>query len=105
MPNNEYVLTMARYNIWQNENLIAAANTLSDRERQMDRGAFFGSVQKTFSHVLWGDNIWLSRFTDTDAPSGGISQSVDLVKDWEQFKLKRFAFDANYSGMGKKCSC
>ena len=55
-----YALTMARYNLWQNENLVKAANELSVVERQKERGAYFGSVEKTFSHILWGDRLWLS---------------------------------------------
>lgn len=49
MSNKEYARVMARYNLWQNEYLLAAANGLSHSERQQDRGAFFGSIEKTLS--------------------------------------------------------
>ena len=58
-----YVQRMARYNRWQNANLYGVADTLSDEERRRERGAFFGSIHKTLSHLLWGDQIWMSRFT------------------------------------------
>ena len=58
-----YVQRMARYNRWQNANLYGVADTLSDEERRRERGAFFGSIHKTLSHLLWGDRIWMSRFT------------------------------------------
>jgi uncharacterized damage-inducible protein DinB len=93
MPTPDYVLTMARYNLWQNKNLTDVATTLNDSERQKDRGAFFGSIQKTFSHVYWADQIWLSRFADTPAPSGGIAASLDLITDWADFVVQRAAFD------------
>jgi uncharacterized damage-inducible protein DinB len=44
---------MANYNRWQNENLYGTADQLTDEERQCERGAFFGSIQKTLSHLMW----------------------------------------------------
>jgi uncharacterized damage-inducible protein DinB len=88
-----YVQRMARYNRWQNENLYGVADTLSDAERRRERGAFFGSIQKTLSHLLWGDQIWMNRFTDTPKPAGGIPESVALYDDWERLKSERVAFD------------
>ena len=57
-----YIHMMARYNAWQNQSLYGAANTLDEGARQQDRGAFFGSIEQTLSHILWGDTIWMSRF-------------------------------------------
>jgi len=93
MPNTEYALTMAKYNLWQNQNLLMAANDLSPNDRAKDRGSFFGSIQKTFSHILWGDQIWMSRFADTPPPKSGITESTDLIQDWQQFCDERKAFD------------
>jgi uncharacterized damage-inducible protein DinB len=84
---------MARYNLWQNENLTVAASALNDMERNKERGAFFGSIQKTFSHIFWGDQIWLSRFAGTEAPTGGISASLELIEDWDAFRSQRSDFD------------
>lgn len=94
MPNKDYALTMARYNLWQNESLLGAAGTLSQAEREKERGAFFGSIQQTLSHIFWADTVWLSRFTGTPAPhQGGIPESVRLIGDWETFLHDRKAFD------------
>ena len=60
-----YVRTMAAYNAWQNRSLYRCASALSDEERRRDCGAFFGSIQATLNHLLWGDSIWLSRFAGT----------------------------------------
>ena len=46
MPNAEYVHAMARYNLWQNDNLVSAATRIGPAARQRDRGAFFGSIEK-----------------------------------------------------------
>src|SRR6266568_2063512 len=93
MIDRAYVQRMARYNRWQNGNLYGVADRLSVGERQRERGAFFGSIQKTLSHLLWGDQIWMSRFTDTPKPEGGIPESVALYDDWERLKSERAAFD------------
>ena len=88
-----YVQRMARYNRWQNANLYGVADRLTDDERRRERGAFFGSVHKTLSHLLWADRIWMSRFGDSPPPEGGIAQSVSLYADWPALKQARTAFD------------
>lgn len=93
MPNNQYAISMANYNSWQNDVLVKAASLLSIQELQKDRGAFFGSIQNTFSHILWGDQIWLSRFSGATAPKGGIPESAQLYSDWNAFIEKRARFD------------
>lgn len=93
MIDRAYVQRMARYNRWQNENLYGIADRLSVGERQRERGAFFGSIQKTLNHLLWGDQIWMSRFTDMPKPEGGIPESIALYADWERLKTERAAFD------------
>ncbi|MEO8751111.1 MAG: DinB family protein [Casimicrobiaceae bacterium] len=61
----EYCQLLARYNRWMNERLYALAAECTDAERKRDGSAFFGSIHRTLSHVLWGDRVWLYRFTDT----------------------------------------
>jgi uncharacterized damage-inducible protein DinB len=41
MIDGGYVVRMARYNRWQNQNLYSAADRLSDEERRRERGAFW----------------------------------------------------------------
>jgi len=93
MIDRAYVQRMARYNRWQNENLYGTADRLSDAERRRERGAFFGSIHQTLSHLLWADRIWMSRFTDVPAPPGGIPGSVSLYADWDELKTERKSFD------------
>jgi uncharacterized damage-inducible protein DinB len=94
MIDQAYVQRMARYNRWQNENLYGVADKLSDEDRRRERGAFFGSIHKTLSHLLWGDRAWMARFTDAPKPPGGIPESVSLFPDWEGLKQERAATDA-----------
>ena len=93
MIDRAYVQRMARYNRWQNENLYGVADRLSAAERQRERGAFFGSVHKTLSHLLWGYQTWMNRFAVTPKPPGGIAESVSLYPDWEDLKSHRADFD------------
>lgn len=88
-----HVKLMAHYNQWQNRSLYAAADTLSDRERREQRGAFFGSIQGTLSHLLWGDRQWMSRFSTVAKPEVNGKESATLYPDWGDLKAKRVAFD------------
>jgi uncharacterized damage-inducible protein DinB len=92
---------MARYNRWQNGSLYGAADRLTDAERKEQRGAFFGSIHGTLSHLLFGDQIWLYRFTGdaTLKPSiSTIAESLAAVPDWGDLKAARFRLDAAISG-------
>lgn len=89
-----YVATMARYNAWQNRQLSALLEPMSEAELTKDRGAFFGSIQNTVNHLLWGDLIWMSRFNPADpAPGVGIEGSVDLCPTIADWSARRFRCD------------
>src|SRR5438270_6607474 len=97
-----YVQRMARYNRWQNASLYGVADALSDEERRRERGAFFGSIHKTLSQLLWADQIWMSRFTDVPKPHAGIPESVSLYPDWDGLKRERVSFDETMIGWADK---
>jgi uncharacterized damage-inducible protein DinB len=88
-----YIKRMARYNRWQNENLYSAADRLPDEARRQDRGAFFGSIHGTLNHLLWADELWMSRFCASPRPPGGIPESTSLRADWDELKRDRADFD------------
>jgi uncharacterized damage-inducible protein DinB len=89
-----HVRTMAEYNRWQNENLYGAAVTLTDAQRKEQRGAFFGSIHATLNHLLWADQIWMSRLAGTPKPKvGSIPESVGMYESWDELKREREAFD------------
>jgi uncharacterized damage-inducible protein DinB len=90
----DYARLMARYNRWQNESLYGAARALSDAQRRQERGAFFGSIHATLSHLLWGDGAWMSRFSGSEKPPGGISGSGALYGDWDDLCARRRTMDA-----------
>ena len=94
----DYCRMMARYNRWQNAGLFAAADGLEDEVRRADRGAFFGSIHGTLSHLLWGDAMWMSRFDGGGKPSVSIPDSADWVADWAELGSRRTDMDARISG-------
>ena len=55
MINPDYIRTMAEYNAEMNRRLYGAAVRLSDPEQRLPRGAFWGSIHGTLTHILWGD--------------------------------------------------
>lgn len=90
----DWVRLMAAYNAEMNRRLYAAADGLSPAQRSEDRGAFFGSIQGTLSHLLWGDRTWMHRFAGWEKPEGGIRTSPDLYPDWQVLKAARAEADA-----------
>nr|WP_298921632.1 DinB family protein [uncultured Roseobacter sp.] len=59
---------MARYNGWQNGQLMPVLEAMSHEDLTLDRGAFFGSLLATANHLLWGDTLWMSRFDPSVEP-------------------------------------
>ena len=103
MITREYVRTMAVYNRWQNENLYGTAEALSDEVRKAQRGAFFGSIHATLNHLVWADQMWMSRFAGTPRPNAaGIPNSLNMYESWEDLKRERAAFDEVIIGWAEK---
>ena len=90
----EWVAMMARYNAWQNDWMLNACDALDDAVRRQDRGLFFGSIHGTLSHILWGDHMWLNRFTGGDAPQVRQRDSGHYVEDWNDLRAERERTDA-----------
>ncbi len=98
MISRQHVTLMAAYNAWQNVSIYGAAAELSDDQRRLERGAFFGSIHKTLVHLLWGDRMWMNRFAGTAMPSvSTIPESPGMIDDWDELWAARQAFDATVS--------
>jgi uncharacterized damage-inducible protein DinB len=87
----EYCQLLARYNRWMNERLYAAAARLDAVELARDRGAFFGSIDRTLNHILWGDRIWLGRFTGRPFTSPAFG--ADMFTDFAELSREREVTD------------
>ena len=91
MISPEYCQLMARYNRWMNERLYALLSGLRDDERKRDRGAFFGSMHGTLNHLLWGDRIWLGRFSDE--PCAHPAFGADMFTEFAELSREREVTD------------
>lgn len=89
-----YCRLMAAYNREMNRRLYAAADRLTEAARREDAGAFFGSIHRTLSHLLWGDRVWMHRFDGWPAPRESLRDSPDAFPDWAVLKAERAATDA-----------
>ena len=88
-----YVRSMARYNAWQNRQLTEGLKDTSDNELRTDRGAFFGSIIATLNHVLWGDTLWMSRFTSTCAAPAPDIVHTEFMPTFPVWSAERFRLD------------
>lgn len=55
---------LASYNQRLNEQVYQASERLSAAELEQDLGAFFKSILGTLNHLIVGDLLWLTRFSE-----------------------------------------
>ncbi len=84
---------MARYNVWQNGQLRAACEKMTEAELRADRGAFFGSVMATLNHILWGDSLWISRLDGGDGPRLPAKHHAEICATFEIWTRERAQMD------------
>ncbi|SIN90233.1 DinB family protein [Vannielia litorea] len=89
----EWVRTMARYNTWQNDQVMTAIRRLPHAELTADRGAFFGSVLGTLNHIVWADMLWMSRFDGGPGPEVSQKQSAGTFPTGGAWEAARFKLD------------
>jgi uncharacterized damage-inducible protein DinB len=93
-----FVSTMAAYNAEMNRRLYGAAERLPDTARRLPRGAFWGSIHGTLCHLLWGDQMWMSRFDGWPKPSVIQKDSAALIAGFDELRQARIEAD------GKICT-
>ena len=94
MISPDWVRMMAEYNSAMNRSLYEAAARLDDAERQRERGAFWGSIHGTFSHLLWADRMWMSRIAGWEKPAQTLKQSGTREDDYAMLSERRATTDA-----------
>lgn len=92
-----YVRTMAAYNAEMNRRLYAAAERLCDRERRLDRGAFWHSIHGTLSHMLWADRMWMSRLAGWEKPARDCRKAPRPATGFPELAAARGEADAKIS--------
>ena len=91
MIDSAYCVLMARYNQWMNRKVYTACALLTEAQRKEDRGAYFGSIQGTLNHLLYGDTAWMRRFTGR--PLDGLRARMEFHPDLEALRAMRDIFD------------
>ena len=84
---------MAHYNSWQNTNIRSSLSACSHQVLTADHGAYFGSILGTLNHLLWGDQIWMSRFENGEGQRASVDQSSQLTKTFRDWKEEREKLD------------
>ena len=96
---------LARYNQWFNDRLYRACEQLSDEQRKLDRGAFFGSIHNLLNHLVLTDQVWLRRMTEQGVDFAALQGDLlevpasfrlndVLYADWAPLVAKRAQLDA-----------
>lgn len=87
---------LADYNRWMNQQVFALAGKLDDATLHEDRGAFFGSVFGTLSHLMVADIIWLKRYAEHPQAGEGLAVLRDEpppvsldARPWADFSALR----------------
>ena len=94
MVTSAYVRTMAAYNSEMNRRLYEAAARIPEPARRQDRGAFWGSLHGTLTHILWGDRMWMARFDGWPKPDTIQKDSAGMVLDFDELRRLRTDADA-----------
>ena len=95
MISTDYVKLMARYNAWQNQSLYREAGKLSDAQRREDKAAFWKSIHGTLSHLMWADQLWMTRFGfDTHPRTRSNTGALASYADFAELQTDRFKHDA-----------
>ncbi|NJM61642.1 MAG: damage-inducible protein DinB [Oscillatoriales cyanobacterium RU_3_3] len=87
MYNGNYYQLMAEYNGWMNQKIYAVCLEMSDAQRKQNLDAFFKSIHGTLNHLLYGDRVWMGRFTDRPFSASAIGQ--ELYADFHELKAER----------------
>jgi uncharacterized damage-inducible protein DinB len=88
-----YMRTMAAYNSEMNRRLYAAAARLPDAVRREDDGLFWVTLHATLNHLLWADEMWMSRFDGWERPALGLKDSSKLIANFADLAAARAVAD------------
>jgi len=84
------------YNAWANRRMFAALRALPSDAYVRDLKSSHGGLHGTLCHIVWAEQLWLSRWTDRPKPA--VHQGRDLatldaaVGRWEEIERDRSAF-------------
>ena len=88
-----YARAMAAYNSEMNRRLYAAAARIPDATRREDGGLFWGSLHRTLCHLMWADEMWMSRFDGWIKPTVPLKESGRLFERFDDLAAARAVAD------------
>lgn len=78
----DHFLTLARYNLWATQRLLAAVDKLDDASYRKDVGLFFKSIHGTLNHMLVGEHLlWYPRFAKGQSPKLDLDMEAEPVRE------------------------
>jgi uncharacterized damage-inducible protein DinB len=96
------MLTMAQvrelftYNAWANRKLFSALAALSAEDYKRDLKTSFGGVNGTVNHIVWAEQLWLSRWLGAPPPAVAQGRDLDTLQAaqarWESIEQERTRF-------------
>jgi len=91
---------LARYNKWQNENLVGTLSGMEEGELLRERGMFFGSLLATLDHILMVDRNLLAIIHDD--PPAAFDPKKRIAEDFASWRDMRVEEDARIIGIADK---
>ena len=88
------------YNAWAVRRLFDALAALPAEQYQQDLKSSFASIHGTVCHIVWAEQLWLTRWVGTPAPA--VAQGKDLAgladarARWDVLEAERAAFLAGF---------
>jgi uncharacterized damage-inducible protein DinB len=71
--------SLADYNRWANQKIVAASAALSDDEFERPGDASYGGLHGTLSHILYAELLWLTRWLGEPAFKADTTARPDLL--------------------------
>lgn len=113
---SQHFSTLARYNLWATQRLLAAVAALPEEAYRRDQGLFFKSIHGTLNHLLVGEHhLWFLRFSEGSSPSIALNSELEPDRQrlserllegaarWEplimSWPAERFEGDLSYTTM------
>ena len=117
MPDwSQHFSTLARYNLWATQRLLAVVAALPEEAYRRDVGLFFKSIHGTLNHLLVGEHhLWFVRFSEGRSPNVSLNAELEperqrlgerllegaarwepLIQSWPD---KRFEGELSYTTM------
>lgn len=91
MITNGYIEEMATFSRWQNDTVYKYCEQIGAKERNKDRGMFFGSIHSTLDHICVVNRSILTLLNGTLPKQNSSGQTV--WPDWDELKSIRLEQD------------